>query len=77
MQTIRSYIPPEEFQKRQSKIFEQLQEQRDQLEREAESEARRQEVEYEEREKKAREADESIRRTVQKARYPMGRIWKN
>lgn len=66
--TIRSYIPPEEFQKRQSKIFEQLQEQRDQLEREAESEARRQEVEYEEREKKAREADESIRRTVQKAR---------
>jgi hypothetical protein len=66
--TIRSYIPSEEVQKRQSKIFEQLKEERERLEREADAESRRQEAEYEERERKAKEADEAIRRTVQRAR---------
>ncbi|CAK5071170.1 unnamed protein product [Meloidogyne enterolobii] len=66
--TIRSYIPPEEIEKRQSKIFEQLKEQRDRLEREAEMEARREQAEYEERKRKAREAEESVRRIAARAR---------
>lgn len=66
--TIRSYVPAEEVQMRQSKIFERLKEQREKLDREAEMESRRQQKEYEEREQKAKEADESIRRIAQKAR---------
>uniref|UniRef100_A0A1I8BYH9 SH2 domain-containing protein n=1 Tax=Meloidogyne hapla TaxID=6305 RepID=A0A1I8BYH9_MELHA len=66
--TIRSYIPQEEIEKRQSKIFDQLKEQRDRLEREAEIEARREQAEYEERKRKAREAEESVRRIAARAR---------
>lgn len=66
--TIRSYIPTDEMQKRQSKIFERLKEERERLEKEAELDARRQQQEYDEREQKAKEADESIRRIAQKAR---------
>jgi hypothetical protein len=75
LKTIRSYIPPEEVQKRQSRIFEQLKEEREQLEREADAEARRQEEEYEERERKAKEADESIRKMVQRARFFRENKW--
>uniref|UniRef100_A0A914I7P8 SH2 domain-containing protein n=1 Tax=Globodera rostochiensis TaxID=31243 RepID=A0A914I7P8_GLORO len=66
--TLRSYIPDAEVEKRQSKIFEQLREQRERFERAAEEEARREQARWEEQERRSREAEESIRRIAQKAR---------
>lgn len=58
----------EEIEKRQSKILEQIREQRDRLEHEAEVDEQRQRTEWEEQEKKSREAEAQIRLIAQKAR---------
>lgn len=58
----------EEVNKRESEIFQSIQEKREQIRREAESEAERQRIAWEEQERKSREAEAQIRTIAQKAR---------
>ncbi|CAI4223786.1 unnamed protein product [Auanema sp. JU1783] len=58
----------EDVQKRESEIFQSIQEKRERINREAEAEAQRQRMEWELQNKRAREAEAAMREMAQKAR---------
>ncbi|KAK5967490.1 SH2 motif domain containing protein, partial [Trichostrongylus colubriformis] len=58
----------DDVQKRESEIFQSIQEKRERIRREAEAESERQRLEWEKQNQRAREAEEAMRKMAQKAR---------